>query len=244
MNLLLMILGAVVAAFLLAYLVVKFVPLKMRWLVSVLLLLAAGFLVLKINDGIMEPIRFDEDKQVRYSKVIKNLKVIRDAQVKFSEVHGKYTSNKDSLVSFIENGKLPITQTTNVEKRVHTGGGIYKTISVRKVDTVDYEPVNKYFKDKDYKGMFKVPGTDKEYEIKTGLVEKVAGLMVPVFEAKADKKDILKGLPFHLVKQELEAKETDEIKGAFVSVGSLDKVTTGGNWPPSYDQNDAKEDKK
>ncbi|MCG8753203.1 hypothetical protein G1K86_13465 [Tenacibaculum finnmarkense] len=40
----------------------------------------------------------------------------------------------------------------------------------------------------------------------------------------------------HLIKQELEAKETDQIKGEFVSVGSLDDVTTGGNWPPSYDK--------
>ena len=39
-----------------------------------------------------------------------------------------------------------------------------------------------------------------------------------------------------LLKQELEAIETDQIKGEYVSVGSLEEVTTGGNWPPSYDR--------
>ena len=38
------------------------------------------------------------------------------------------------------------------------------------------------------------------------------------------------------LKQELEANATDQIKGEYVSVGSLDEVSTGGNWPPSYDK--------
>ena len=46
----------------------------------------------------------------------------------------------------------------------------------------------KYFEGKDFEGMFSVPGTDVEYEMATGLVEKVAGLNVPVFEAKISKK--------------------------------------------------------
>ena len=48
--------------------------------------------------------------------------------------------------------------------------------------------------------------------------------------------DILKGMSKSLVKQELEAIATDQIKGEFVSVGSLEEVSTGGNWPPSYDK--------
>ena len=40
-----------------------------------------------------------------------------------------------------------------------------------------------------------------------------------------------------LIAQEIKAVETDQIKGAFVSVGSLKEITTGGNWPPAYDNN-------
>ncbi|MCG8770961.1 hypothetical protein [Tenacibaculum finnmarkense] len=236
MNLLLMILAATVVAILLAYIIVKFVPLKVRWLVSILLLVASIFLAFKIYSGIMEPIHFAKEKEVRYAKVISNLKLIRDAEVKYKQVNRTYTNSKDSLINFIEKGQLVLTQTTNVEEKVDRGGGIFVTVSKKQVDTIGYEAVSKYFAGKDYKSMFKVPGTDKEFKLVTGKVEKVAGLFVPVFEAKIEKAVVLKGMKKHLIKQELEAKETDQIKGEFVSVGSLDDVTTGGNWPPSYDK--------
>ena len=56
-----------------------------------------------------------------------------------------------------------------------------------------------------------------------------------------EKKGILAGMDRSLVKQEIEAITTDEIKGEFVSVGSLTEVTTGGNWPPFYDKGDAQQ---
>ncbi|CAM1333216.1 hypothetical protein [Tenacibaculum aestuariivivum] len=244
MNLLLMILAATVVAILLALLIVKYVPLKMRWLISILLLAATAFLTYKIYNGIMEPIHFAKEKEVRYAKVIENLKLIRDAEVKYKEVYRTYTDNKDSLISFIEKGQLALIETKNVEEKVNKGGGIFITVSKKQIDTIGYEPVSKYFKGKNYKSMFDVPGTNKQFEIATGKVEKVAGLLVPVFEVKADKSSILKGMSNSLVKQELEAVETDQIKGAYVSVGSLDDVTTGGNWPPSYDKAEALDQKK
>ncbi|WP_024739974.1 hypothetical protein [Tenacibaculum maritimum] len=236
MNLVLMILAAVVVAFILALVIVKFVPLKMRWLVSLLLLGASVYLGWKIYEGVMSPIKFNEDKQIRYAKVIQNLKLIRDAEVKYKQVYGTYTKNKDTLLNFIETGKLALTETKNVEEKVDKGGGIFVTVSKRKIDTIGYEDVMKYFDGKDYKNMFNVPNTAKQYTLETAEIEKVAGLVVPVFEAKIDKETILKGMDRSLVKRELEAVETDQIKGAFVSVGSLEDVTTGGNWPPSYDK--------
>ena len=85
--------------------------------------------------------------------------------------------------------------------------------------------------------MFKVPGVEGiEFELEVAKVEKVQGLIVPTFMAKTSKTAILAGMNESLVKQELEAIETDQIKGEYVSVCSLDEVTTGGNWPPSYDK--------
>jgi len=236
MNLLLMILAAVVVAILLAVLIVKFVPLKMRPVISILLLVAAGFLAYKIYAGIMEPINFDKNKKVRYAKVINNLKLIRDAQVKYKEVNRTYTKDKDSLIDFIKTGKLALTRTQNIEKIITGSGGITKTISVKQVDTTGYEPVSKYFEGKNFDNMFKVPGTNKEFELNVDQFEKLPGLIVPVFEAKVDKKSILKGMNKSLIKQELEALETDQIKGEFISEGSLKEVSTGGNWPPFYDK--------
>ena len=235
MNLLLMILAAVVVAFLLAFVIVKFVPLKLRGLISVLLLIAAGFLAYLIYQGIMEPIKFAKEKKVRYAKVIDNLKLIRDAQINFKEGKYRYSKNKAELLKFIETDSLPIIETYSKDTVINVGGGITKNTSIKKTRVTGYDQVIDKFKGTNYKEMFKVPGTDKEFTLENGVIEKVAGLMVPVFKAKVDKASILKGMNESLVKQELEAKESDQIKGEFVSVGSLEEVSTGGNWPPSYD---------
>lgn len=240
MGLIIMILAAVLVAVLLAIVVVKFLPLKLRWIASLLLLALTVFLVFKIYNGIMEPINFNKSKVARYAKVVEKLKIIRDAEVKHFEVTGKYSKDKAGLVKFIDSAQLALTETKTVVEKVKVGGGIINDVERRITDTIGYEPVLKYFRNKDYKNMFKVPGVEgKEFEVEIGTVEKVQGLVVPTFFIKTEKKDILNGLNESLVKQELEAIATDQIKGEYISVGSLEEVSTGGNWPPSYDKKDA-----
>ena len=245
MELLLMILAAVLVAVGLAVVVVKYLPLKLRWIASLLLLIVSIFLGFKIYNGIMEPINFNKDKVVKYAKVVESLKIIRDAQVKHYEVNGTYSKNKMGLIKFIDSAQLALTETKTIVVKEDKGGGVVIDVEKRVTDTIGYEPVLKYFKDRDYKNMFLVPGVaGKEFDLEIGTVEKVQGLLVPTFEAKTEKRDVLNGMNISLVKQELEAMETDQIKGEYISVGSLDEVTTGGNWPPSYDKKQgAKKDK-
>ncbi len=237
MNLILMILGAVLVAVLIAYVIVKFLPLNLRWIPSILLLALAIFLGYQIYGGIMEPIKFNKEKVVKYAEVVNSLKIIRDAEVKYYEVYGKYTKDKSGLIQFIDTAQLALTETKTIVEQVNKGGGIIVDEEKRVTDTIGYEPVIKYFKNRDYKNMFKVPGVpNTEFELEIGEVEKVQGLMQPTFRARTPKRGILDGMNESLVKQELEAIETDQIKGEYVSVGSLEEVTTGGNWPPSYDR--------
>ncbi|MGJ8744679.1 hypothetical protein [Polaribacter sp.] len=242
MGLVGMIIAAVLVAALLAIIVVKFLPLKLRWIASIILMAITVLLGYKIWFGIMEPIKFGKDKVVKYAKVVDKLKIIRDAEVKYYEVTGKYTKDKAGLIKFIDTAKLELTETKTIVERVNKGGGIFIDEEKRVTEITGHEPVLKYFKNRDYKNMFKVPGLDnKEFEVEVGTVEKVQGLVVPTFLVKTHKKDILKGMNNSLVKQELEAIATDQIRGEYVSVGSLDEVTTGGNWPPSYDKKDGAE---
>ncbi|WP_299052238.1 hypothetical protein [uncultured Polaribacter sp.] len=240
MGLLGMILAAVLVAVLLAIVIVKYLPLKLRWVASLLLLGATVFLVYKIYYGIMQPIIFNKNKVIKYAKVVDNLKIIRDAQVKHFEITGNYTKDKAGLIRFIDTAKLALTETKTIVEKENRGGGIIVDVEKRKTDTIGYEPVLKYFKGTNYKEMFKVPGVPgKEFDIEVGSVEKVQGLVVPTFFVKTEKASILKGMDASLIKQELEAGATDQIKGEFVSVGSLNEVTTGGNWPPFYDKKDS-----
>lgn len=240
----LLIIGSLIGTFLLAFIIVKFVPLKLRGLVSILLLALAGYLTFLIYSGVMEPIKFDIEKKKRYAKVIDKLKLIREAQIKYKDVKNTYASNKDSLIYFIEKDSLAIIEVYNQDTIVNVGGGITEKKSIRKERISKYEPIIDYFEGKDFTKMFKVPDTDKEFKLETSSIEKVTGLFVPVFEASIDKESILKGLARHLVKQELEVIEADQIKGSKVSVGSLNEVSTGGNWPPYYDTGDAKTEKE
>ncbi len=245
MDLLLMILAAVVVAVIVAIFIVKVLPLKLRWMASLLLLAATVLLCVKIYDGIMLPIKFNEEKVVKYTKVVNRLKIIRDAQLKYYEVNNKYTDDKKGLIKFIETAELALTETRDTIIKVNAGGGIINDVPKKIKDTIGYEPVLKYFKNRDYKNMFTIPGTNgKEFYIEAGTVEKVEGLVVPTFIAKCKKEEILKGMDDSLVKQELEAAATDQIKGRFVSVGSLEEVSTGGNWPPSYDKKERESKKK
>lgn len=234
------IIAAIIVTAAIAFLIVKYLPLKLKPLVSIILLVLAVFITWKIYDGIMKPIEFHKNKKVIYSKVIDQLKMIRDAEIAYEEVTGTYTNNISSLIQFIDTAQLALTNTSTVVEKVNKGTKrqpIIIDVEKRVTDTIGYEPVLSRFTGRDYKNMAKVPGTDKEFTIDLGKVEKVAGLEVNVFFAKVSKIDILVGMDPSLVKQEINAITTDEIKGEFVSVGSLNEVTTGGNWPPFYDKN-------
>ena len=73
------------------------------------LLLAAGLAFYLVNS-----IKYSIDEEARInkaeSKVIERLKLIREAQIAFQSVNGKYASEWDTLYNFIENGEIFLIQ--------------------------------------------------------------------------------------------------------------------------------------
>ena len=110
----------------------------------------------------MEPINFNKNKGKRYSKVVENLKIIRDAELKFFEATGNYTKNKTLLIKFIDTASFALTETNTIVETVNRGGGITDEIEIRVTDTIGYEPVLKYFENNDYTNMFQVPGLKED----------------------------------------------------------------------------------
>jgi hypothetical protein len=241
MTTILIILAGILVTGLLAYAIVNYIPRKLHWIVSLVLIGLAVLLVYKINFEIRKPIKFNKEKKERYVKVISNLKIIRDAEVAHKKVTGTYTANGENLIKFIDTAKFALTQIRNVPKTIDVGGGITKEIEERVVDTIGYEDVRNQFTGTDYKNMLQIPGTDQKFKIEVGFIEKIAGLKAPVFEVKVDKALILKGMDLNLVKQEKEAIGGEEIRGEYVRVGSLGEVSEDGNWPPFYDKGDKKD---
>ncbi|MDD3722354.1 MAG: hypothetical protein PHW92_07695 [Lutibacter sp.] len=237
---LIILVGIVVTAFL-AYAIVNYIPRKLHWILSTVLILLAIFLVYKINFEITKPVKFNKEKKVKYAKVINNLKIIRDAEVAYKKVNGKYTTSGEELINFIDSAKFALTQTRYVPRTIKLGGGITKEIEERVVDTIGYDEVKNSFVGKDYKNMMKIPGIDQTFKIEISEVEKIVGLKAPVFEVKVDKALILAGMDENLIKQEKEAIGGEEIRGEYIRVGSLSDVSEDGNWPPYYDKGDKKD---
>lgn len=237
MTFLIILAGIVVTGFL-AYAIVNFIPRKLHWIVSIVLIALAAFLVYKINFEIQKPVQFNKEKKIKYAAVIKKMKILRDAQVAHKKVTGKYTASGEGLIQFIDTAQFALTQTRNVPRTIDVGGGITKEIEERVVDTIGYEAVKVQFAGTDYKNMLNIPGTDQKFKIEIGEIEKIAGLKAPVFEIKVDKALILKGMDYNLIKQEKEAIGGEEVRGEFIRVGSLGEVSEDGNWPPFYDKGD------
>lgn len=85
-------------------------------------------------------------------KIVEKLRLIRESEKIFLEQHGHYTSDWDSLVSFIQNGKVPVTVRTETIIPLSYGKD---SIQV-KIDTIDVVDA----KDKIFKKTYAINSAD------------------------------------------------------------------------------------
>ncbi len=240
--LLLFILG-IVASYFIAKAIIKFVPKKVQPFISLLLAGLTIWLGLLLYQGVMAPIKFKQEKVKRYSKVIKQLKVIKDAQAAHKKVTGSYAANGDDLTKFIDTAKFAVTKAYNKLVTVKHGA-LTTEEEIRVVDTIGYTDVRAAFAGRKYTDIMKVPGTDAKFEMKLGKIEKLHGYMAPVYLVKVSKDIVLKGMDPNMIRLEKKAIENDQVKGEDIRIGSLGEVTDSGNWPPLYDKEDHINEKK
>jgi hypothetical protein len=79
-------------------------------ILSIVFLLVALYLGYYLVDSVKSVI--DEEVYITKteSSIIEKLKLIRDTEVAYQLVHGKYTSHWDSLISFLDSGTIYITE--------------------------------------------------------------------------------------------------------------------------------------
>ena len=182
------------------------------------LLLAAGlafFLVSRIKYSIDEEARINAAED----KVIEKLKMIRDAQIAFQSVNGKYANEWDSLLNFVENGNIFLIQRR--EETVLLDYGAEETTlyldtlgSVTVIDSLFSSIPN--FK---ASNLIFVPGYENvKFEIWASKIEK-GGVEVDVVEVRNPK-------PFDPNRKE--ANEANINKP--LRFGSRTSITTAGNW--------------
>ena len=197
------------------------------------------FFASQIYSSINGPIKFNQVKNERYTKVIDRLKDIRTAQIAHKDVNGFYANNFDSLVNFIDNGIF-----TLIEKRDSSYLEYNRTYridmlkEIEIVDTLGFVSVKDslFGNNESYKMMAKVPinGTDSEFSIKADIIDK-NGYQVPVFEVKVKKDIVLFDQNKDLLDQENKVISVDGVNGSEIILGSMTDVSTSGNWPTIFD---------
>ncbi|MCW8981378.1 MAG: hypothetical protein OQJ83_08320, partial [Altibacter sp.] len=202
-----------------------------------------AFLGYQLYTSISGPIAFNEVKEARYAKVIKNLKDIRDAELAHQEITGNFTGSFDSLVRFIDTAQFAIVQrrdTSFADVAKNKAFGIDEGYFIEKVliDTLGYTPVkDSLFGGGDrYKTMMNIPveGVDTKIELRAGKLKK-NDATYSVFEARVPKDVILADQDKDLLAQEKQVVSVDGVNGPYIKVGSMNEVNTSGNWPKIYD---------
>lgn len=218
------------------WLIDKFVPKNLKIVVNLVLwviIIALGYFTFMSVYG---EIQFNQLKEKRYALVIEKLKDIRDSELAYKQVNGKFTDSFDELVKFVDNAKFTITQRRDTtvrsdEKSKTFGVDMYDQKML--IDTLGYKSVKDslFGADNRYKTMMNVPvgKSGAKFELKAGMLDNI-----PVFEASVDKSVILHDQNNNLVEKEKQVVSVDGVNGPTLKVGSMDEVNTTGNWPKNY----------
>ncbi len=219
------------------WLIDKFVPNKFKPVLHIVLWAVIAFLGYQTFMSVYGEIQFNELKEKRYHLAIDKLKDIRDAEMAYKQVNGKFTDDFDALVKFIDTANFTITQrrdSTVVDAELTKRfGGVTMTREIVIIDTLGFVSVKDslFGADTRYKTMMNVPvgKPGAKFELKAGLLDNI-----PVFEASVDKSILLDGEDKNLIAKEKQVVSVDGVNGPKLMVGSMNEIKTIGNWPKNY----------
>jgi hypothetical protein len=159
-------------------------------------------LIYLIYKGIKDPIDWQNEKKMRYAKVIERLKEIRTAQLAYRSEKGEYAANFESLIQFLKSGNFTVVKqigdpedSTAVVIRDTTYVPVADSLFRNRTQVIDSLPFIPF-------------GEGAMFKMSAGKIEK-GNVMVNVFEV-VDTKPFD---PQHVLK-----------------VGSMTEPTNAGNW--------------
>ena len=218
-----------------------------------------ALLVYVIVNSIMQPVRFNKEKDFRQSVAVQQMKDIRTLQVAYKGETGKFAPTIDSLKQFYNTGDMSVIMQI---------GSADDSVAVAHTDVVKKSPAFKNLKGNDlnqalYQAYLagdnnlvftvanKIPVRDTlfndrtEFNVSTldeipfsngdkvimeEIVKTVSGVPVPLFEAKMPYKSLLKGLDNQL-RINLDAEQRDMNRYEGLQVGSITAPNNNaGNW--------------
>ena len=208
--------------------------------------------------SVMEPVNFNKHKDYRESVAIQRLKDIRELQVAYKNVYGRYASTMDSLQLFYKTGKMKVTMsvgskddslavanTERLKKQYRNlkpaafNNKLYELYQAGETNLVFSITTEMAIRDTifnerpDFKieELAYIPFSDGEKVIMESVVKKVSGVNVPLFEASMPYKALLKGLEPEQLRINLDAAKEDQGRYKGLQVGSISAPNNNaGNW--------------
>ncbi len=204
----------------------------LRLIIQIALVIVVIGLAYMLYNSIMEPVRYEQVKKDR-EEIIKNkLMLIKELQIEYKIINGRYTASFDTLKDFYLNGTMPVVlkegtnDTLTEEKALELNLIKRDTSYVAIKDTLFQNEENFNIETIDI-----VPFTNGEvkFMMEAGMVDK-ANFMVPVFQVTCKMEDYLKDIKEKdlLENEIIILTEDDKFPG--LRLGSMDEPSTDGNW--------------
>lgn len=210
----------------------------MRRVIQVLFVLVIIILGYLIVDSIMEPIRFNQEVEVREQATIDKLIDIREAQSAYKDIYKKYAGDFDTLLAFVDTGNFTIIKAEGEipEEWLDAMGYDKAREKALNEGVITREPTQVPVKDSLFSSSFEtnslklVPYTDGvEFVMESGELLTSSNLTVQVVEVSVLYDVLLNGMdPQLVVNYKDERMKIVGFEG--VKFGSMDEGTITGNW--------------
>ncbi len=210
----------------------------MRRVIQILFVFIIIILGYLIVESIMEPIRFNQEVEVRERATIDRLINIREAQKAYKDIYKRYTGSFDTLIAFLDTGSFSVVRAIGTipeewleelgldkaRERALKEGVISREVT--KVPVLDSLFGASYPID----SLRFVPYTENvEFTMESSEILTSSNLVVQVVEVSVLYDDLLNGLDKQLVVNYKD--ERMKIVGfEGVKFGSLEEGTLTGNW--------------
>jgi len=210
----------------------------MRRVIQVLFIIVIIILGYLIVESIMEPIRFNQEVEVREQATIDKLVEIREAQKAYKDVYKKYAGSFDTLMAFIDTGHFTVIRAEGEipEEWLDELGFEKARDRALKEGVITREPRQVPVKDSLFSATYPVnemplvPYTDGvTFDMESGELVTSSNLTIQVVEVSVLYDDLLAGMDKQLVVNYKD--EREKIVGfEGVKFGSMEEGTITGNW--------------
>jgi len=210
----------------------------MRKVIQVLFVLIIIILGYLIVESIMEPIRFNQEVEVRESATIDRLVDIREAQKAYKDIYKKYTGSFDTLISFLDTMSFQVIKAIgDIPEEWLDEMGFEKARTKALAEgvisrDVTHVPVLDSLFGAGYNSdsLRYVPYTeDVKFTMESGAILTSSNLTVQVVEVFVMYDDLLNGMDRQLIVNYKD--ERMKIVGfEGVKFGSMEEGTLTGNW--------------